>query len=143
VAFPKTIEIAGIRVQVDSWQEIREAVEELGGNVAVPSGEGADGDAPPRRDPSNHARSGLAPTDRALVEQFVEAGARGVLTQTLGNAIGARGKGVRPALDRWSRRVQLVTEENASAFEPVKRFDGRGFRMTEHYLRVAAQMLGR
>jgi hypothetical protein len=140
VAFPKTIEIGGIKVQVDSWQEIREAIAELGADVAVVTGDREDAH---RSNSGGAVAARLPPTDRSLLEQFIEAGSRGVLTQTLGHALGARGKGVRPALDRWSRRVGLVTEENATAFEAVKRFDGRGFRMLDHYLRAASQLLGK
>lgn len=77
------------------------------------------------------------------MEQFIEAGPRGVLTSSIGHALGKRGKGIRPALELWSRRVGLVTEQDATAFETVKRFDGRGYRMVDHYLRAASQLLGR
>jgi hypothetical protein len=132
------IEIRGVKVPVDSWEEIRDAIEAFGGEITVTSGEGSQDNARRSVQPS-----GLSPTDRTLLEQFIEAGQRGVLTQHLGHALGKRGKGIRPALERWSRRIGLVTEEQATAFEPMKRFDGRGFRMVDHYIRAANQLLGR
>jgi len=141
MAWPKMIEIGAMRVPVDSWDEVREAFEMFGGSAAFTG--------PEQKEEHGHRRSGtnngsgLSPTDRSLLEQFTEAGDRGVLTGNLGHALGKRGKGVRPALEAWSRRVGLVTETGASAFEPVKRFDGRGFKMVDHYIRAATQMLGR
>jgi hypothetical protein len=58
-------------------------------------------------------------------------------------ALGKRGKAIRPALDAWSRRINLVTEPNASAFEAIKRYDGRAFRLNAHYLAIAEAILGR
>lgn len=148
MAWPKMLVFQdGMRVEVESWDEIREAREALGGDFTVTgSGEASsgsdEGPVAPRRASGGRATH-LTPHDRSLLEQFIEAGTRGVLTQTLGTAIGARGKGVRPALERWSRRIGLVTEENATAFESMKRYDGRGFRMMDHYIRAANQMLGR
>jgi hypothetical protein len=138
-----------MRVDVDSWDEVREAREALGGDFSVRSETDADrspdGASAQPASPKRIAAgvSGLTPHDRSLLEQFIEAGSRGVLTMKLSAAIGAQGKGVRPALDRWTRRIGLVTEENATAFEPVKRYDGRGFKMLDHYIRAANQMLGR
>jgi hypothetical protein len=144
MAWPKMIEVRGVRVPVDSWDEVREAIETFGGDITVSSTEQRDEGGSFRRGIAlSGLPKGLSPTDRSLLEQFVEAGTRGVLTQHLGQALGKRGKGVRPALESWSRRVGLVTEEGATAFDAVKRFDGRGFRMVDHYLRAASQMLGR
>ena len=146
MAWPKTLVFPdGFKVEVDSWEEIREAREQLGGDASVvstPDGGQPDGAMPVRR----HAPTGastLTPHDRSLLEQFIEAGSKGILTQSLGDAIGAQGKGVRPALERWSRKIGLVTEENAKPFESTKSFNGRGIKMVEHYRRVAGQMLGR
>lgn len=146
MGWPKMLVFAdGMKVAVDSWEEIREAREALGGEFSVqPNPEGAEGGTPPpvvRR--QGHTAAGLTHHDVSLLEQFVEAGAKGILTQALGTAIGAQGKGVRPALERWSRKIGLVTEENAKPFESTKTFNGRGIKMVEHYRRVAMQMIGR
>jgi hypothetical protein len=141
MAWPKVIEVGGIKVPVDSWEEVREAIETFGRDITVSQGESRDENGQRRTQPSHI--SGLSPTDRTLLEQFIQAGPRGVLTKEIGQALGKRGKGVRPALEGWSRRIGLVTEQGATAFESVKRFDGRGFAMIDHYIRAASGMLGR
>ena len=124
MGWPKIIEIGGIKVPVDSWAELKEAIQELGPGLivsdSIPNGA-------PRREES--AGQSMGHGDRQLLIQFIDSGERGLLTQQIGQALGKQGKGVRPALERWSRKIGLVTEENATAFEQHKRFDGRGFRM--------------
>jgi hypothetical protein len=144
MAFPKVIDYFGIKVPVDSWAEIREAIQELGQGGVVSAMEGDQSTPSVSRVENHHSQtSGLNHHDRTLLVQFIEAGDRGLLTQQLGHALGKRGKGVRPALERWSKKISLVTEDHASAFEAIKRFDGRGFRMLDHYRRTAASMIGR
>jgi hypothetical protein len=143
MAFPKMVQIGIMRFPVDSWEELKDAYAVFGSDVSVVSVESRD-EAPRRAgNGASSSPAGLSATDRTLLEQFVEAGSRGVLTSSIGQALGKRGKGIRPALEGWSRRVGLVTEEAATAFETVKRFDGRGYRMVDHYLRAASGMLGR
>lgn len=144
MAWPKNIEILSgigtIKVPVDSWAELKEAMAEFGSLVVgVAPVEG------PSRSPEIHSSgpsTALSHADRTLLTQFLEAGERGLLTGQLSQALGKKGKGVRPALEKWSRKIQLITEENTTAFEPIKRFDGRGFRMLDHYRRIASSMLG-
>jgi hypothetical protein len=137
--WPKLIYIKGVGIPVDSWDEMDEVIARYGAeNIGPATPEGSE--QTPRR--TGHLQ-GVNPSDRSLLESFVEAGDRGVLTARIGQALGKRGKGVRNALDAWSRRIGLVTESGASAFESVKRFDGRGFRMVDHYIGAARQMLGR
>jgi hypothetical protein len=140
MAWPKIIEIGGIKVPVDSWSELREAIQELSGQgfTVLPDEEGQTR----KVEPIGHG-SNLNHTDLTLLKQFIEAGERGLLTSQLAHALGKKGKGLRPALERWSRHIELVTQDNASAFEPVKRFDGRGFRMVDYYRQTAASMIGR
>lgn len=144
MAWPKIIEIAGIKVPVDSWAELKEAIQEFGPELVNAATSSSSDESPSavRRSAEHPSVPGLSHGDRTLLTQFIEAGERGLLTGQLSQALGKRGKGVRPALEKWSRRVGLVTEDNASAFEPVKRFDGRGFRMVDHYRRTAASMIG-
>src|SRR5436305_1699349 len=135
MAWPKTLRIGRTQIDVDSWEEVKEAIEALGPDIAFLSAEVPTDDIAQRPQlPSRSAYGSLfSATDRTLMEQFIEAGPRGVLTSNIGQALGKRGKGIRPALEVWSRRVGLVTEQDATAFEQVKRFDGRGYRMVDHY----------
>lgn len=145
MSWPKTLRIGRTQIDVDSWAEVKEAIEVFGADVAFHASEVSPDDVITRPAVSSRSsnHSSFSATDRTLLEQFLEAGPRGVLTSSLGQALGKRGKGIRPALEVWSRRVGLVTEQDATAFEQVKRFDGRGYRMVDHYLRAASQLLGR
>ena len=136
MAWPKTITIGSMKVEVDSWEEIREAIAVFGSDQVT-----ASAGSPEKRNPPPKENN-LSPTDSTLLRQFVEAGRRGVLTATVAEALGAQGKAIRPALDVWSRSIGLVTSDNVSAFENYKRWDGRAYRMTGHYLLVAQKMLG-
>lgn len=141
MAWPKIVEIGGMKVPIDSWDELKEAYYTFMAS-GIPLSVSDDPNGSARKNESSSA-PGLNPGDKTLLAQFIEAGDRGLLTGQLAQAVGKKGKGVRPALERWSRRIGLVTEENASAFEAVKRFDGRGFIMTEHFRRTAATMIGK
>lgn len=143
MAWPKNIEILSgigtVKVPVDSWVELKEAITEFGPMIVGITAS----DEPTRTEQAaNRIDSSLGHAERTLLLQFVEAVDRGLLTAQLSQALGKKGKGVRPALEKWSRRIGLVTEENATAFESIKRFDGRGFKMVDHYRRIAASMLG-
>jgi hypothetical protein len=143
MAWPKTIEIGNIKVSVDSWEEIRDAIAVFGSDgftVSNQSGEKPNGLS---GGGGSGANSSLSPADRTLLQQFVETNGRGVLIATVGEALGAHGKGIRPELERWSRRIGLVISENATAFDKHKRYDGWAYRMTDHYIRTANQILGR
>ena len=149
MSWPKIVEIMNgmgfIKVPVDSWAELKEAMEEFG-SLIVGIAPGDEASRPEQNTSAAHVgtnTAGLSHGDRTLLVQFVEATERGLLTSQLSQALGKKGKGVRPALEKWSRKIGLVTEEQATAFEPVKRFDGRGFRMLDHYRRTASSMLGR
>jgi hypothetical protein len=145
MAWPKIVEIMNgtgiIKVPVDSWAELKEAMSEFG-TLLLGISSADDAVSRPEQNSTSGAVS-LNHGERTLLVQFVEAAERGLLTGQLSQALGKKGKGVRPALEKWSRRIGLVTEENTTAFEPVKRFDGRGFRMLDHYRRTAASILGR
>jgi hypothetical protein len=145
MTWPKIVDIRGMKVPVDSWAELKEAIQEFGSDLSAVVSEGIGvADRVDASLPQGDTRAtGLNHGDRTLLTQFIEAADRGLLTSQLAQALGKKGKGVRPALERWSRRIGLVTEENASAFEAVKRFDGRGFVMVDHYRRTAASMIGR
>lgn len=136
--WPKTIVIRGLPIQIESWEEFDELIERYGGEALVVAQQGQAEEGRPSR------RGGgiqLNPSDRALLQQFVEAGSRGLLTTQIGPALDAKGKGIRPALSRWSRKIGLVTDEGV-AFARVKRNDGRGYRLTDVHMTAARAMLG-
>ena len=97
---------------------------------------------PSRERGPSHAELTLDHTDRTLLQQFAEAGNKGILSTQITQVLGKRGRGIPIALDEWSRRIGLVTQDGATAFQAFKRHGGRGFRMTEIYLRTAKSMLG-
>lgn len=135
--FPKRVSVRGIEMTIDSWDELDQIVERYGTTSVI-------GAPDHSRQTETVRASSLTHPDRALLDSFVEQGDRGLLNKDLGPAIGAQGKGIKPALDRWARRIGLVSEEGVSAFEPVNLgVLGRGYRMTEHYLRVARSITGR
>jgi hypothetical protein len=102
---------------------------------------GGDSRAPQaRRSSSTPETPPLNPSDRALLQLFVEGGARGVLTSQIGPVLGAQRKGIRPALERWSRRIGLVS--TGSAFAPVRRGEGRAYQLSDVHLAGARHMLG-
>jgi len=133
--FPKKVSVRGIEVEVASWDELDEIVNRYGG-TELPRQQSANG----RR--ASYER-GLSHSETTLLQMFVENGNRGILNKDIGPALGAQGKGIRPALDRWSRKIGLVTEEEASAFESVNMgVLGRGWRMTDVFLKTARSLLG-
>jgi hypothetical protein len=144
MAWPKIILVRGLQIPVDNWDEVDEAVERYGGEplvVTTPSPRG-EGERSERQGQSRQGAPNLSADERALLRQFIEGGARGVLTSQIGPVLGAQGKGMRPALERWSRRIGLVTGDSGSAFVPYRRNDGRAYRLTDVHLRGARELLG-
>src|SRR2546422_7665224 len=90
--WPKLILVRGIQVPISSWEELDELVEKYGGEALVVTTPQGDASRPKGR------KSKLDPDDRSLLEAFVEGGPRGVPTGSIGPALGAHGKGIRPAL---------------------------------------------
>ena len=145
MSWPKTIVVRGIQITVDDWEEFDEAIQRYGGEPLILS-PAVKADLPRDTREGGAQRQSqvtLEPQDRALLQKLVEGGARGVLTAHIGPVLDARGKGLRPALERWSRRIGLVTGQGGSAFVPVRRNDGRAYRLTEVHLLGAREMLGR
>lgn len=126
---------------MDSIEELDEFVDRYGREgLIVTAGQIGDVKQPVR--PSHRGAVDLNPPQRALLQQFVEAGSRGLLTSHVGPAVGKEGKGIRPALERFAKDIGLVTNEGAHAFEAVKRADGRGFKLVDVCLQTARAMLG-
>lgn len=144
MAWPKTILVRGLQFPVESWEEFDELVQRYGGDalVVTPASEAGGEPRRDRRQQSNGGGAILEAAHRALLQQFVAGGRRGVLTTDIGPALGARGKAIRPALERWSRHISLVSATGGSAFARVHRNDGRAYRLTDVHLLAAQQMLG-
>lgn len=143
--WPKIIVVRGLQITVDDWEELDEAIQRYGGEPLILTAAASRTDSPREGREGSQQRqphASLGPQDRALLQQLVEGAQRGVLTAQVGPVLGARGKGVRPALERWSRKIGLVTGEGGSAFAPVRRNDGRAYRLSEVHLRGAREMLG-
>lgn len=139
MGWPKIVYVRGVGIPVESWDEIDELVGRYGSDVRV--GEEVDREgALPQVTPMG--RSGLRPPDQALLSRFVEAGQRGISTADLATALGRRGKAIRPTLDAWGRRIGLAADEGITAFEATRGSQGRGFRIRDHFVRVAKGLLG-
>jgi hypothetical protein len=143
MGWPKTILVRGLPVPIESWEEFDELVARYGGEaLVIAQGQPVMNGHPPKRSTSSGGAGSLSRGDRALLQMFIEGGNRGVLVEPISGVVGKRGKGVRPALERWSQKIGLVSEGGAFGFEPVKRADGRGYRLNDIYLRGARSLLG-
>jgi hypothetical protein len=145
MSWPKTVVVRGLQITVDSWEELDEALQRYGGEPMILTAAPATGGEPARDGGAKRTQRGqsaLGPQDRALLSQFIEGAHRGVLTSQIGPVLGAQGKGIRPALERWSRQIGLVSVgTTGSAFVPVRRNDGRAYRLTDVHLRGAREMM--
>lgn len=139
--WPKTIYIQGIGIPVADWDEMDEIVRRYGDGEAHARPDGIEKDSSERIE-TPRRNGGLPPADHALLERFVDGKDRGVPTSELGPALGKQGKSIRGELERWSRRIGLVTGEgDYSAFEAIHNADGRGFRLVALYWNAAKRML--
>ncbi len=131
--WPKMVFIHGVSIPVESWEELDELVNRYGKG----------GDIKETGSDKNRVviTSTLSHSDRSLLQQFVEKGSRGLLNAHIGRALGKVGKGIRPELETWSRRIGLVTQHGASAFERVQTAQGRGCRLAGIYVQAARSML--
>ena len=130
--FPKTIRVRGVEITAHSWSDVDEILARYGSDLNPrPPGDGS-------HDPQG--QSGLSGPDRALLEEFVHSGARGVLVQDVRSALGASGK-VGSALKAWSRRIGLATPGGTTPFLPRKRSDGRAHRLSDSFLTAARSLL--
>ena len=127
--WPRNIVIHGIDVPVYSLEELESLIARFG----APSAGAID--KPVGGSVKKSARTSLSNSDMALLKQFVEGGTRGLTNKEIGGAINRQGKGIRQGLETFGTRVGLV--EEGFAFMAVMRADGRGYRLTDHALRVA------
>lgn len=138
MGWPRIIYVRGVGIPVESWDEIDELVKRYGSDLR--------GLVPMERETeiapvAPTGRSGLGPSDQALLSRFIEAGKRGMSTRDLAIALGRRGKAIRLALDSWSRKIGLVSDVGVTAFEATRGTHGRGFRLTDHFQRAARNLL--
>jgi hypothetical protein len=138
--WPKTIYVKGIGISIESWDDFDELVARYGAEGPVVIGQSEPTEKKPR---DRTESSSLSPHDKALLEQLVQAGSRGVPTKVLGPAVGRSGKGIRIGLDFWSRKIGLVDTTAASPFDAVKGAKGRGFRLNDLALQTGRTMLGK
>lgn len=137
--WPKDITVKGVKLPVDSVEEFIDLVKRLDneGIDIIGGGEKVEGK------PKGAAGScSLDATDKALLSQFYEGGRRGLPNNHIAEVIGKRGKGMRPALEAWSRKIGLASSGTVAAFEPMMRADGRGYRIKDSYMRAAKNILG-
>ena len=140
--WPKTVYVQGVGIQVNSWEDLDEIIKRYGSQMILPiPTHGADSAGSSAAKPRSPASS-LTHSDRALLTQFVENGPRGVLNRELAQATGRGGKSIKPHLHEWANHIGLVSDSGVSAFAPILRADGRGYRLTEFHVRTARSFLG-
>lgn len=141
--FPTIIRVRGIPIEVESWDDLDEVVKRYGTDAASIEIQGADikskkgsGNA------SKSASSALRTNDEVLLKGFVAKDGSGVLNEVIGDALGARGKSIWPALRKWAVDIHLAESGSAEVFERFNRTEGRGYKLRPHFLRVAQSLLG-
>jgi hypothetical protein len=139
MAWPKIVTIrGGVQVPIDDIEELDAFVERYGGEALIVT-------ATSNADSKSKGRgkgADLSASNRALLEQFVAAGSKGLPTSQIGPAVGKQGKGIKPALERYARSIGLVDNDDAQAFLAVKGAEGRGFKLGEVHIQAARSMLG-
>ena len=140
--WPKTVFVRGVGIQLDSWEDLDEIINRYGSRVILTIPPSAGEGVASSGGKSRGAAVTLTHSDRALLQQFVESGARGVSNRDLAQATGREGKAIKPYLHEWGRRIGLVSDSGVSAFAPVLRAEGRGYKLTEVHLRTARSLLG-
>lgn len=136
--WPKEIVVRGIAIHVNSWDELDEVIKRYGASE-IP---GARVTAVGTVIPSGGGTGQLTHSDRTMLQQFLSKTGRILLNSELSAPLGAEGKGIKPKLDEWSRRIGLTNSEG-DAFEAVNMGRaGRGYRLTEMAAAVARSLLG-
>lgn len=135
--WPKTIYVKGLGIAVNSWDEVDELIKRYGvqGPMVIDSGSKSTAE---RHQKSDH----LTASDTGLLKLFVSSPTRGVRTKSIGEVLGTSRRGIKPALDAWARKIKLVDHVTGTAFEPVKRADGRGYRLLAAYVQSGKALLG-
>jgi len=131
------VRIGNLEVTDITPEELDELVKKYGGGLpdaapAKQSGHTAHAPASVNKSPS-----GSTAQDATVLKSLIHAGAGGVLTATLGELLGKRGRGTRGALRRWSKRIGLNSDENLDTFEECRVGSQRGIRLKTSFLEVA------
>lgn len=137
--FPKLIPVRGVHIPVDSWEELDELITRYGSDVVIPASDTPD--SRPQGRSHRQSSGGLATQDRAILKEFVENDSKGIVNRELGPFFGVSGKAINPALRKWAMRVRLADSENSTVFEPFNRPDGRGYRLSSTFMKVAKAIL--
>lgn len=137
--WPKEITIKGVKLPVESIEEFVDIVKRLDneGIDVISGGEKVEG-----KHKGTTGSCSLDATDKALLSLFYEGARRGLPNNHIAEVLGKRGKGMRPALEAWSRKIGLTSSGTVAAFEPMMRADGRGYRIKDSHMRVAKNILG-
>jgi hypothetical protein len=139
MAWPKIVSIrGGVQVPIDDFEELDALVERYGGDALIVTAASSSETKTKGRGKS----ADLSASNRALLEQFVAAGSKGLPTSQIGPAVGKKGKGIKPALERYARSIGLVEQDGANAFVAVKGKEGRGFKLGVVHFQAARTMLG-
>jgi hypothetical protein len=128
--------IRGIEITDITLEELDDLIQRYGEDASTGPG------LPSPKPGNGSGANGGSPQDRIILERFVAGGSNGVHTTELGHLLGKQGKGVKPALDRWAKRIKLVVEDNSGdPFEKARPDGDRGWRLRSALLPVAAALL--
>lgn len=138
--FPTTIRVRGIPIEVESWDDLDEVVKRYGNDSSPIEIQPSELKKTAISRPHTHGH--LQTNDQVLLKQFVEKDGSGVLNDVIGDALGARGKSIWPALRKWAVTIHMADSESAEVFERFNRTEGRGYKLRPHFLKVAHSLLG-
>ena len=129
--------IGNLEVTDVTPDELDELVKKYGGAMpsAPPQKHASHASAPPAS-PDKLPAGGSA-QDGVILKNLIEAGFTGVITNTLGELLGKRGRGTRGALRKWSKRIGLTSDDNLDTFETCRIGTKRGIRLKTSFLDVA------
>jgi hypothetical protein len=133
------VRIGNLEVSDITPDELDELVKRYGGSLPDAPAEFSGRVTPP---PANGGKvpAGTTAQDATVLKSLIEAGTGGVLTGTLGELLGKRGRGTRGALRRWSQRIGLNSDENLDTFEECRVGTQRGIRLKSSFLEVAKSL---
>lgn len=129
------VRIRGVEVVCESLDDVDQIIDRYGGTANETAARSVNHGAPV-------ANVGTA-SDVALLRSMVNAGTGGLLSETIGQMLGKKGKGIPPALFRWAMRVGISQTDTGDALEATRPQGARGWRLREGALTVAKEILER
>jgi hypothetical protein len=136
------VHVNGFVIEVDSLEGVDELMSRYGGATAA-SHQAEDRKPHTAHTPEHHLNHHAhSPQDKVLLRRLVAAGNAGIEASAVGDLLGKKGKGIRPALRAWCSRVKLSTDGGGDAFEPKRVGTKRGFRIRTNFLEVARTLDG-